>query len=47
MSLQALTADEIYIEASAAGARPDPLLTVSEWADRYRILSQRASAEGA
>src|SRR5919106_470578 len=27
------------------GLRPDPLLTVSEWADRYRILSQRASSE--
>jgi phage terminase large subunit GpA-like protein len=24
---------------------PDPLLTVSEWADRYRVLSQRASSE--
>ena len=31
--------------AAAAGARPDPLLTVSEWADSYRTLSQRASAE--
>ena len=27
------------------GLRPDPLLTVSEWADRYRVLSQRASSE--
>lgn len=25
--------------------KPDPLLTVSEWADKYRMLSQRASAE--
>nr|WP_217425500.1 phage terminase large subunit family protein [Magnetospirillum sp. SS-4] len=25
--------------------RPDPLLTVSEWADRHRVLSSRASAE--
>jgi len=24
---------------------PDPLLTISEWADTYRTLSQRASAE--
>jgi len=24
---------------------PDPVLTVSEWADRHRMLSQRASAE--
>jgi phage terminase large subunit GpA-like protein len=27
------------------GLKPDPLLTVSEWADRYRVLSQRASSE--
>jgi phage terminase large subunit GpA-like protein len=38
-------AEEIYAQASAEGARPDPLLTISEWADRYRTLSQRASAE--
>jgi len=27
------------------GLTPDPMLTVSEWADRHRILSPRASAE--
>jgi phage terminase large subunit GpA-like protein len=27
------------------GLKPDPLLTVSEWADSYRVLSQRASSE--
>src|SRR5262245_59925841 len=27
------------------GLTPDPALTVSEWADRHRILSSRASAE--
>jgi phage terminase large subunit GpA-like protein len=27
------------------GLKPDPLLTVSEWAGRYRVLSQRASSE--
>src|ERR687895_2640429 len=27
------------------GLKPDPLLTVSEWANRYRVLSQRASSE--
>jgi hypothetical protein len=27
------------------GIKPDPLLTVSQWADRYRVLSQRASSE--
>jgi phage terminase large subunit GpA-like protein len=39
------TAEEIYSQAAADGARPDPLLSVSEWADSYRTLSQRASAE--
>jgi phage terminase large subunit GpA-like protein len=32
-------------QAWREGLRPDPLLTVSEWANRYRILSQRASSE--
>jgi phage terminase large subunit GpA-like protein len=41
----ATTATEIYRSSARAGARPDPELTVSEWADRYRTLSQRASAE--
>ncbi len=27
------------------GLKPDPDLTVSEWADRHRVLSPRASAE--
>ncbi|WP_127476578.1 phage terminase large subunit family protein [Sulfurivermis fontis] len=27
------------------GMMPDPMLTVSEWADRHRMLSSRASAE--
>ncbi|MBI4254861.1 MAG: phage terminase large subunit family protein, partial [Candidatus Rokubacteria bacterium] len=31
--------------AFAGGLKPDPLLTVSEWADRHRVLSQRASSE--
>ena len=39
------TAEDLYSQASAEGARPDPLLTVSEWADTHRTLSQRASAE--
>src|SRR5689334_19546210 len=29
----------------AEGFAPDPLLTVSEWADEHRMLSQKASAE--
>ncbi|HLI84119.1 MAG TPA: phage terminase large subunit family protein [Bryobacteraceae bacterium] len=45
MNLQTPTAEEIYSAAAAAGARPDPLLTISQWADKYRMLSQRASAE--
>ncbi len=27
------------------GLTPDPLLTVSEWSDRHRVLSSKASAE--
>ena len=27
------------------GANPEQVLTVSEWADKYRVLSQKASAE--
>ena len=27
------------------GLKPDPRLTVSQWADQYRVLSQRASSE--
>ncbi|CAA7615048.1 phage terminase large subunit family protein [Magnetospirillum sp. SS-4] len=36
---------EILLQAWRDGLRPDPLLTVSEWADRHRVLSSRASAE--
>src|SRR6056297_2287235 len=32
------------LRAWLAGLRPDPDLTVSEWADRHRKLSSRASA---
>src|SRR5512133_2645918 len=45
MNLPTPTVEEIYAAAAAAGARPDPLLTISEWADKYRTLAQRASAE--
>ena len=45
MSLLTPTVEEIYSAAAAAGTRPDPLLTISQWADKYRTLSQRASAE--
>lgn len=33
------------IRAFSRGLAPDPALTVSEWADRHRILSPRASSE--
>ena len=35
----------IYKRAFLEGLRPDPDLTVSEWADQYRMLSNKASAE--
>ena len=41
----ATSAEALYLEAAAAGLRPDPMLTVSEWADQHRMLSTRASAE--
>ena len=39
------SAADIYAEAFDQGLRPDPLLTVSEWADRHRRLSGRAASE--
>ena len=39
------SAAQIYGEAFDQGLRPDPRLTVSEWADRHRRLSPRASSE--
>ena len=45
MPLPAQTATEIYNAAFNAGLRPDPVLTVSEWADRYRGLSGKSAAE--
>ena len=35
----------VILRAWGNGLRPDPDLTVSEWADRHRMLSGRASAE--
>lgn len=34
-----------FLESILEGFRPDPPLTVSEWSDQYRFLSQKASAE--
>ena len=47
------TSDELFafegvdalVQAWRDGLTPDPALTVSEWADRHRFLSPRASAE--
>lgn len=39
------SADQVIWKASCEAIRPDPILTVSEWADSHRFLSQRASAE--
>ena len=43
--MSTLSHDDLYQTAFLEGLTPDPLLTVSEWSDRYRYLSQRASAE--
>jgi phage terminase large subunit GpA-like protein len=40
-----LSAARLYTEAFDQGLRPDPSLTVSEWADRHRRLSGRAASE--
>src|SRR5215831_17758239 len=39
------SAPDIYEQAARAATLPDPKLNVSEWADTYRILSQRSSPE--
>ncbi len=36
---------EAFEGALRGGLTPDPLLSVSEWADRHRVLSQRAASE--
>lgn len=36
---------QIYRESFMAGLMPDPLLTVSQWADEHRVLSQKGSSE--
>jgi phage terminase large subunit GpA-like protein len=39
------SAKAIFNAAFWAGMQPDELLNVSEWADKHRVLSQKASAE--
>ena len=34
-----------FLRSLADGLTPDPLMTVAEWADSYRMLSGRAAAE--
>lgn len=34
-----------YLQGFKEGLKPDPLLTVTEWADKHRVLSTIASAE--
>lgn len=36
---------ELYRQHFHDGLRPEPTLTVSEWADEFRVLSSKASAE--
>jgi len=36
---------EVSQRACRAGARPDPKLRISEWADQYRIMTTRSSPE--
>jgi phage terminase large subunit GpA-like protein len=36
---------QVVWAAASDAIRPDPVLTVSDWADEHRMLSQRASAE--
>lgn len=40
-----LAAARVFNRAFWEGMKPDELLTVSEWADRYRFLPQKAAAE--
>ena len=38
-------AEHVYFEGFLRGLAPEPTLSVSEWADTYRVLSSTASAE--
>ena len=40
-----LEASTVYRDAFLSGLRPEPQLTVSEWADEHRMLTSKASAE--
>lgn len=40
-----LSADAEYRQAFASGLKPDPLLTMAEWADEHRMLDSKGSPE--
>jgi len=40
-----IDAGKLYYEAFAAGLRPDPDLTVTLWADNFRMLPKKSSSE--
>lgn len=35
----------VYLDAFLKGLKPDPILSVSQWADQYRILPSKSSSE--
>jgi phage terminase large subunit GpA-like protein len=39
------SARDVYLDAFSNGLKPDPDLTVWEWADAYRVLSSKSAAE--
>ena len=44
-SVESFDGAEEVRRAWMAGLAPDPSLTVSQWADRHRVLSSRAASE--
>lgn len=45
--MNATAAERVFLEAFRDGWRPDPILTVSQWAEEHRQLSSATSAEPA
>ena len=45
MTLKTNDPSRVVSDALSEGLRPDPILTVSEWAAKYRTLSPKASSE--
>lgn len=39
------SAREVFLDAFMLGIKPAPIMTVSQWADKYRMLPQKTSAE--